>query len=89
MSDLARAEDCRFLTRKVLYSRPTAALPVEAIVHQSNRLGGDYTAQEIQAAAEFLAGLEPSQVKQTKATLGSTLYFQITSAGILAYERNE
>ncbi|HEY1048588.1 MAG TPA: hypothetical protein VGE39_02490 [Prosthecobacter sp.] len=82
-------EDARFIVRKVLYSRPTAALPVETIRHHAARLGEDLTEAECSQAAEFLTGLQPAQAKVTNSGLGATKLYQITSAGCLAYERNE
>lgn len=87
MSNHQRAEDCRFAVRKILFARPTASLPVDAIMHQSTRMGDDYTTTEIHEAAEFLTGL--GQVNRTISSMGSTLRYQITAVGILAYERNE
>lgn len=82
-------EDARFFVRKILYARPTAALPVETIRHHAARLGEDMSEAECTAAAEFLAGLQPPQVQGRRAELGSTRLYQITSAGQLAYERND
>ncbi len=84
-----RAEDCRFIVRKILYGRPTASMPVDAIAHHAARLGESFEPAELQAAADFLAGLEPAQVKRQPSNLGGSMRYQITSMGVLAYERNE
>lgn len=82
-------EDVRYEVRRHLASRPTASLDAESIKHGLARKGLDCTTEEIEAACVFLAGLDPAQVKAYPAALGSTRRHQITSAGVLAYERNE
>lgn len=82
-------EDHRYEVRRFLYSRPTIASDASTIRHGLARWGVPLTEQEITAAALFLAGLNPPQVQIHKAALGSSQTFQITSAGQLAYERNE
>lgn len=83
------AEDLRFEVRRHLYGRPTAALDVAAIQHGLRRSGIESAAEEITAALTFLAGLNPPQVVGAPSSLGGTKRWQITSAGTLAYERNE
>ena len=82
-------EDARYEVRRFLYSRPTVASDASTIRHGLARWGVQLTDAEIAGAAMFLAGLNPPQVKIHKASLGSSQSFQITSAGQLAYERNE
>lgn len=82
-------EDHRYEVRRFLYSRPTVASDASTIRHGLARWGVQLTEHEITAAAMFLAGLTPLQVTIHKAALGSSQSYQITSAGQLAYERNE
>jgi hypothetical protein len=86
--DKQRLEDCRFAVRRALYSRPTAALDATTIKHQLIRWGDDFTEVEIAAAASFLSGMEPAQAKQVPNGMGGVSYWQITTAGQVAYEQN-
>lgn len=83
------AEDARFEVRRHLAARPTASLDLDSLVHGLRRKGLEITADEARAACVFLAGLDPVQVTITRTSLGSSERFQITSAGVLAYERND
>jgi hypothetical protein len=82
-------EDLRYETRRFLASRPTGASVATTIRHGLVRWGVEATEAEISAACIFLAGLPPPQATGLKASLGSSQAWQITSAGILAFERNE
>ncbi|MHB1079827.1 MAG: hypothetical protein ACYC67_10510 [Prosthecobacter sp.] len=82
-------EDTRFEVRRFLAARPTASLAADAITHHLKRLGLETTQPEVEAALTFLMGLDPAQVMGTITSLGSTKRYQISSAGQLAYERNE
>jgi hypothetical protein len=82
-------EDLRYEIRRFLAGRPTVAADLTTIRHGLARWGVNATEAEIQAACMFLAGLDPAQAQQHRAALGSSLSYQITSAGLLAYERNE
>lgn len=82
-------EDLRYEVRRFLAGRPTVAADLSTIRHGLARWGVNATDAEIQAACMFLAGLEPAQAVQHRAALGSSLSYQITSAGQLAFERNE
>lgn len=82
-------EDLRFEVRRHLYARPTAALDVDTIRHGMARKGLEATNEEITAALTFLMGLQPAEVQGQVEKLGSTKRYQITTAGVLAYERNE
>lgn len=82
-------EDTRFEVRRFLAARPTASIAADAIVHNLNRLGLETTLPEVEAALTFLLGLQPAQVMGQIASLGSSKRYQISSAGLLAYERNE
>lgn len=82
-------EDTRFEVRRFLAARSTASIAADAIVHNLQRLGLETTLADVEAALIFLMGLQPAQVMGTVASLGSTKRYQISSAGLLAYERNE
>jgi hypothetical protein len=82
-------EDLRYEVRRFLAGRPTVAADLSTLRHGLARWGVTATDAEIQAACMFLAGLTPAQAQQHYASLGSSLSYQITAAGILAYERNE
>jgi hypothetical protein len=82
-------EDLRYEVRRLLYGRQLTAADAASIRHGLLRWGIEVTETEIAAACMFLAGLNPPQVTTHRAGLGSSQSWQITSAGILAYERNE
>lgn len=82
-------EDTRFEVRRFLAARPTASIAADAIVHNLQRLGLETTLADVEAALIFLMGLQPAQVMGTVSTMGSSKRYQISSAGLLAYERNE
>lgn len=82
-------EDIRFEVRRHLYANPTAALTLDTIRHGMSRKGIEATSEEIEAALVFLMGLHPPQVMGQVQKLGSTSRYQISTAGVLAYERNE
>lgn len=83
-------EDLRFEVRSHLYSRPTASEQAPQIRNHLRRRGHEVSDDSITAALVFLEGLNPPQVQRRHSPLGGSLpYWQITSAGILAHERNE
>jgi hypothetical protein len=82
-------EDHRYEVRRFLYSIGSTSADASRIQHGLRRWGVNLTEHEITGAAMFLAGLNPPQVEIHRAALGSSQSFQITSAGQLAYERNE
>lgn len=82
-------EDIRFEVRRHLYGRPTANVDVDTLQHGLRRSGVEADKPEITAALVFLSGLTPPQVVGAPSSLGGTMRWQITSAGILAYERNQ
>lgn len=83
------AEDIRYEVRRFLAGRPTVASDVTTIRHGIARWGVQATEHEIGAACMFLAGLVPAQAQSHVASLGSSQSWQITTAGVLAYERGE
>ena len=83
------AEDLRFEARAFLAARPTASLSAVEIRHGLARKGHDTGLDELTAALIFLEGLSAPQTKRHKNPLGGSIAWQITSAGVLAHERNE
>ena len=83
------AEDLRFEARDFLAARPTAALSAVEIRHGLARKGHDTGLDELTAALIFLEGLSAPQTKRHMNPLGGSIAWQITSAGVLAHERNE
>lgn len=81
-------EDIRFEVRRFLYGRPSASLDLAAIRHGMARQGYDIPESDLAAALLFLMGLTPAQVMGLTQELGGSKRYQITSAGVLAYERN-
>ena len=82
-------EDTRFEVRRHLAERNTASLDLDSIYHGLCRKGLQTDKPSIEAALNFLMGLQPAQVMGQVASLGSSKRYQISSAGQLAYERNE
>ena len=81
-----RREDCRRLVLEHLASRQVLACHPQDIRRRLNAgRANDFTVDEIEAACTFLVGL--GFAKQLHAEMGATLYYQATSAGVLAYER--
>jgi hypothetical protein len=87
MSDvaLARKEECRHAVLAFLVDRPVVSHSVAAIRRGINREGGDFTEPETREGVELLVGL--ALAKDVPDPLGSTRYYQATSAGVLAHER--
>lgn len=81
-------EDIRFEVRRFLYGRPTASMTLDIIRHGLSRQGVHIDDSALEAALAFLMGLTPAQVMGQVQELGASKRYQITSAGILAYERN-
>ena len=81
-----RKEDARQLVLEHLAARQVLACHPQDIRRSLNAgHANDFTVEEIEAACTFLVGL--GYAKQLHAEMGSTLYYQATSAGVLAYER--
>jgi len=87
MSASTRSEDCRHGTLAFLADRPAVAHSADAIRRGVNREGGDFTRDEITAAAELLIGL--ALASETPDPLGSTRYYKISAQGTLAHERGQ
>lgn len=82
----AEKQELRELARAHLAERPRLALAPED-VHRALSRKMHCTIPEVADALALLVSLE--QAKQVTASLGSTRYYQITAAGILAHERGE
>lgn len=77
-------EECRREVRAYLADRPSVALSAGTI-RRGLQAEWNYNAEEITNALGFLRSLD--QVAQTRAELGSTLYYRISATGTLAHER--
>lgn len=83
-------EEVRYEVRAHLYTRPQASEQVPQIRRHLARRGIDLSDDAVSAALVFLEGLEPAQVSRRHNPMGGSLpFWQITSAGVLAHERNE
>lgn len=85
MSDQKRKEDCRREVRGWLAERQALAHPAERIARGINREGNDFDLKEINDAVVFLVGRKHVEVEPDGD--GSTLYYKITSEGVLFHER--
>lgn len=79
--------DARFEVRRHLAERPTASLDPDSIYHGMRRKGLEIDKATIEAALTFLMGLQPPQVMGHIDSLNGKR-FQITSAGVVAFENN-
>lgn len=80
-------DDIRFEVRRYLAVRPSASLDLDSIHQGLRSKGQEIDKPEVIAALTFLIGLQPPQAMERKSTLNATRY-QITSAGVVAYENN-
>lgn len=80
--------DARFETRRHLAERSTASLDLDSIYHGMRRKGLEIDKVEIEAALTFLMGLQPAQVMGQVTSMNAKRY-QITSAGVVAFENND
>lgn len=85
-----RNEECRRDTLAWLANRPSLKFAVDAVGNGVRRKGHDYTDSEIRIALEFLSefGDPKPYVERTPEPMGSTIFYGITAAGTLFYERN-
>lgn len=79
--------DARFEVRRHLAERDTASLDIDSIYHGMRRKGLDIDKPAIESALTFLMGLQPAQVMGHIDSLNGKRY-QITSAGVVAFENN-
>lgn len=82
-----RKEMCRHDGLQYLAERPRLRFDAVMVRRGVNRAGGDFTDEEMREALEFLTGLD--HVRAEPDGLGSTLYYQVTSSGILFAERSQ
>jgi len=81
-------DEIRFEVRRHLAARPTASLDLDSIVHGLARKGVEVTSQQVTEALTFLMHLERPQVMTPPSSLNSKRY-QITTAGVVAFENND
>ena len=81
-------DEIRFEVRRHLASRPTASLDLDSIVHGLARKGLQVSKEQVTDALAFLMGLQPAQVMGTITSVNAKRY-QITTAGVVAYENND
>jgi len=81
-------DEIRFEVRRHLASRPTARLDLNSIVHGLARKGVEATSQQVTEALTFLMHLERPQVTGHINSINAKRY-QITSAGVVAFENND
>jgi hypothetical protein len=88
MSPQQQREAIRTGVLKFLADRPALAFEARHIMERLNKSNElDFTAEpdDISDAIVFLRGSE--FIKHAHHGLGATLYYQVTSAGVLAHER--
>jgi hypothetical protein len=86
---MVNAESLRHAVREVLATRPGAALDAAGIARRVRKdalVDFPFDDGDLLAALDFLRGLDQAQWAHDG--LGATKYWQITSAGTLAFERN-
>jgi len=82
-----RREEARHAVRSYLAERPSiAAHPADIRRRLNAGHANDFAPEEVSYALGFLVGLR--QVECVPDSLGATLYYRITSEGILAHERD-
>lgn len=79
-----RREDCRHEVLRYLAERPSLAFRASTIAQKLHR-ENHFTIDEINDALVFL--VDSKHAKVDTDSMGSTEFFQITSAGMLAHER--
>jgi hypothetical protein len=84
-SDQERLEEIRYAVRAHLYDRQGVSQSAGTIRRNLSREIRDLTDAEIEDACRLLVDLD--QVAIDTSELGSTRYYRITAAGILAHER--
>lgn len=82
-----RREACRRAVRRWLAARPAiAAHPADIRRALNAGRANDFTGEDVDAALAFLAGA--GQVVRIPDELGAAIYYRITTAGTLAFERD-
>jgi len=82
-----RRENARRAVRAYLAERSALAFHPRTILNRVNEgHANDFTEEEINAALAFLVG--DGQAEKSHEKLGATLYFKITSKGVIEHERD-
>jgi hypothetical protein len=86
----SRLTEARYAVRRYLYARPTVAQDVATITHGLRVKGQDFDQSEIEVALHFWEGCLPAQIAIVRRSEADPAkHFQITSAGIIAFEREQ
>ena len=83
-------EELRYAVREQLVAASTVALSADMLhrrVIRARVIDFGFETSDVQEVLTFLASL--GQAKETPASLGATLYYQATAAGVLAHERGQ
>jgi len=84
-----RREECRRQTLRFLAERQAVAHHPHTIRRALNAgHAADFSAEEIRAALVFLCSAAEPLARAIPDALGATLYYQATTAGVLACERS-
>ena len=81
-------EELRYSVREALVIAKTVALDAEMVsrrVERSRMLDFEFATADVEDALAVIVGL--GQATAVPATLGATVYYQATAAGVLAHER--
>lgn len=82
-----RNEECRNEVLTYLAQRQGIAQSAATIHRRVNR-ENNFTIAEVEAALGFLRGFNPPLVRAQHDELGSSQFWQVTSEGVLHYERS-
>jgi hypothetical protein len=86
-----QSEQLRQAVREVLAPRQGSAFPASVIrkrIEKEMLLDFPVNDDNVTIAAQFLSGMNPPQTKSATDEVGSSVYWMITSDGVLAHERN-
>ena len=83
-----RNEEGRYQVLRYLYARPATALSAEAVQDGLRREGFRADLEEVTLWLDFWTAPEFAAVKTAQLPHGSTIYYQITSAGQIRHERS-
>jgi hypothetical protein len=83
-------EELRYAVREQLVNAKTVALTADMLARRVERtrlLDFTFNVSDVEDALALIVGL--GQATQVPASLGSTVYYQATAAGVLAHERGQ
>lgn len=83
-------EELRYAVREQLVAASTVALSADMLqrrVIRARVIDFDFEERDVKEVLFFLHSL--GQANETPASLGATLYYQATAAGVLAHERGQ